>query len=151
MRKLLYACALLAPLSSALAQDVSVRKQPSEFTFKDNPAIPKGGQSVLLFGDPKAAGLTVYRVKLPPNYKLPPHTHPYQEIVTVLSGKVGISLGKTHDTSGGLLEPGAFVVVPEGQPHFAWSQAEGGVIQVQIVSGPVTINYLDPADDPRKK
>jgi quercetin dioxygenase-like cupin family protein len=151
MKRLLSICALLAACSSVLAEDAAVRKLPSDLTFKDNPAIPKGGQSVLLFGDPKAAGLTVYRVKLPPGYKLPPHTHPYQEAVTVISGKVGISLGKAIDTSSGLMEAGAFVVVPEGQPHFAWSEGDGGVIQVQITTGPVDIQYVDPADDPRKK
>lgn len=151
MMKLLTLCALLASFSSALAEEALVRKLPSDLTFKDNPAIPKGGQSVLLFGDPKAAGLTVYRVKLPADYKLPPHTHPYQEVVTVISGKVGIGLGKAIETSSGLMEPGAIVVVPEGQPHFAWSGGDGGVIQVQITGGPVNIQYVDPADDPRKK
>src|SRR5207244_8474901 len=31
----------------------------------------------------------VLRIKFPPNFQMPPHTHPYSEVVTVISGNIG--------------------------------------------------------------
>lgn len=149
MRFVLTLCAL-SIVTCAAAEDGPVKRQAAELTFKDNAAIPKGGQTTILFGDPKAASPIVYRVKLPPNYKLPPHTHAYQETVTVLSGKVGAGFGPTLETKGPLEEPGALLVVPANQPHYYWTESEGVTFQVQAV-GPVGITYINPADDPRSK
>jgi hypothetical protein len=40
--------------------------------------------------------------------------------------------------------------VPANQAHFVWTGDEEAVVQVQFV-GPFGINYINPADDPRKK
>jgi quercetin dioxygenase-like cupin family protein len=126
--------------------------KPDQLTFKDNPAIPKGGQLAVVVGDPtKPGSVVVQRVKFPANYRVLPHTHPYGEVVTVISGSMGFGLGETFDTSKGEMAPAGTVhVVPAKQPHYAWTGSEGAIAQAQFV-GPGGIDYVNPADDPRKK
>jgi quercetin dioxygenase-like cupin family protein len=89
VKKLLFLGVLIAVAGSALAQEKAATVLPDALVWKDNPSIPKGGQVTILVGDPTKAGeVVVQRVKLPPNYQVPPHTHPYAETVTVISGSV---------------------------------------------------------------
>ena len=73
-----------------------------------SPSLPKGAQYVILTGDPtKALSMVVQRVKLPPNYQVPAHTHPHIVIETVLTGSMGFGTGDRLDTQkGGMLKSG---------------------------------------------
>lgn len=92
MRLFLIVMAALAFASSALAQDKIERmsaKTMQSFTadkikWSDEPILPKGAQSALLVGDPSQAGVFIVWLKFPPNYPIPPHTHPFTEVLTVL-------------------------------------------------------------------
>ena len=152
MKKYLMLATLIALAGTAFAQDQAARVTPEQLTWKDNPVIPKGGQAALLFGDPtKAGAVVIQRVKFPANYKVPPHTHPYGEVVTVISGSVGFGLGDAFDTSKGeVIKAGSLNVVPAKQSHFVWTGSEEAIVQVQFV-GPGGIDYINAADDPRKK
>jgi hypothetical protein len=55
--------------------------------------------------------VVVQRVKLPPNYQVPPHTHPYAETVTLISGSVGFGMGEKFDNKGALATPGTLFAV----------------------------------------
>jgi quercetin dioxygenase-like cupin family protein len=152
MKTLLISVALISLSGPALAQDAAVMVTPGALTWKDNPALPKGGQVAILVGNPtKAGGIVVQRTRLPANYKIPPHTHPYAETVTVISGSVGFGMGEKFDTTKGeVVKPGALQAMPMRHAHFLWTGSEEAIIQVQFV-GPAAIDYVDPADDPRKK
>ena len=151
MKKLLISVALIALAGSALAQDAVTMVKPDGLTWKDNPALPKGAQFAVLVGDPtKAGGMVVQRVKLPANYQVPPHTHPYAETVTVISGSLGSGMGEKFEKKGEMLKPGSFFALPAKHAHFVWTGNEEAIIQVQFV-GPGVIDYINPADDPRKK
>lgn len=114
------------------------------------PALPAGAQMAVLSGDPKQPGPFTMRLKTPAGYKIPPHTHPADENVTVISGKFQISMGDSFDQSKGKpLGPGAFFSMPAGMHHFAWSPEES-VIQLHGI-GPWDIRYLSPSDDPRRR
>jgi quercetin dioxygenase-like cupin family protein len=152
MKKLLISVALIALSGSALAQDAmkATRVKPDELTWKASPALPPGAEVAILVGDPTKAEVVVQRVKFPPNYRLPPHTHPYAEVVTVLSGSVGFGMGEKFDTTKGEMVPvGSLNVVPAKHAHFGWTGKEGAIVQAQF-TGPGAINYINPADDPRK-
>jgi quercetin dioxygenase-like cupin family protein len=152
MKKLLIFAALIAVVSSALAQDAMkvTTVTPDALTWKDNPNIPKGAQVAILLGDPTRAGeVVVQRVKLPANYQVPPHTHPYAETVTVISGSVGLGMGEKFE-KGELAKPGTFYAQPAKHAHYVWTGNEEAIIQVQF-TGPGGIDYINPADDPRKK
>ena len=95
------------------------------------PLLPAGAQMVVLDGDPGKKGSFTVRLKMPAGYKIPPHTHPVAERVTVISGAVHFGIGEKFDESAGReLKAGDFAVIPAGVPHFAWSLSEA-VVQIQ--------------------
>jgi quercetin dioxygenase-like cupin family protein len=137
--------------AAATAQDNPTRLTPEELTWKDNPAFPKGVKVVTLVGDPSKAGdVVVMRIKFPAHFQMPPHTHPYSEVVTVISGDVGSSHGEKFEKNGGLMQPGSLWVYPARHRHYAWTENDEAILQVQF-TGPAGIDYMNPADDPRKK
>jgi quercetin dioxygenase-like cupin family protein len=94
------------------------------------PAFPKGAQISVLSGDPTKEGLYVIRLKVPAGYKVPPHTHPNDENITVISGTFNIGMGSTFDeTKGKALNAGGFMHMPKGMQHFAWFTEES-IIQL---------------------
>ena len=125
--------------------------KPDALVWKENPAFPKGIQIATLVGDPTKAGDTVVqRIKFRPNFQMPPHTHPFSEVVTVISGRIGTSSGEKAEKKGALLEPGSMWVYPARHAHYAWTGNQEAVLQVQY-TGPGGIEYVNPADDPRKR
>ena len=78
-----------------------------------------------------------------------PHRHHEDRVYTVISGVFYIGLGESFDER--VLEaypPGAVVVLPGGTAHFHWARSGEYVTQV-TASGPISLEYLDQADDPR--
>jgi quercetin dioxygenase-like cupin family protein len=152
MKKHLVAAAvLIAFSSSSIAQETETRVTPDALTWKENPAFPKGVQIAILVGDPAKAGeVVVMRIKFPANFQMPPHTHPYSEVVTVLGGTIGSTHGEKFEKKGEMLKPGSLWVYPAKHAHYAWTEDEGAILQVQFI-GPGGIDYINPADDPRKK
>jgi quercetin dioxygenase-like cupin family protein len=81
----------------------------------ENPAFPKGIQIATILGDPTKSGETVVRrIKFPPNFTMPPCTHPFSEVVTVISGDIGTNAGEKPDKIGSLLKPGSMWISPKG-------------------------------------
>ena len=81
-----------------------------EVQWKEAPPILPGAQAAILYGDPAKEGVFVMRLKFPANYRVPPHTNPVDEIVTVISGEFNIGMGREFDqaqtkpyTAGGLI------------------------------------------------
>src|SRR5882757_7206613 len=147
MKKLLITAALIALAGSAMAQDVMKVVTPDELVWKEHPVF-KGAQIVILVGDPTKAETIIQRVKFPPNCKVPPHTHPYSEVVTVLSGTYWNAMG--NDTEKGVpLKPGSVFVLPANPPHDTWTTDEEVILQINF-TGPGGITFINPADDPRK-
>jgi hypothetical protein len=151
MKPLFLTAAVIALVTPVSAQDIMTTATPEALTWKDNSALPKGSQLAILIGDPtKAGGVVVQRVQFPANYVVPPHTHPYAETVTVISGSVGFGSGEKLDKSGPMAKVGGFLANPAKHAHYVWTGNEPAIIQVQF-TGPGGIDYINPADDPRKK
>jgi hypothetical protein len=125
--------------------------KPDELKWKDGPpSLPKGAKIAILEGDPSKEGPFVFRVKVPDGYKIPPHTHPKPERVTVISGTFNIGMGDKFDANMGEAMPaGTYGTWPAKMKHFVWVKGET-VIQFHG-EGPWLINYLNPNDDPRKE
>ena len=134
-------------LPAAMAQDAMKVVTPDELVWKEHPVF-KGAQTVILVGDPTKAETIVQRVKLPPHFKVPPHTHPYSEVVTVLSGTYWNAMG--DDEKGVALKPGSVFVLPANHTHHTWTEDEEVIVQVNF-TGPGGVTFINPADDPRKK
>lgn len=124
---------------------------PSELTWADAPpALPPGAKMAVLDGDPNKPGSFTVRLQAPAGYKIPPHTHPAAERVTVISGTVNLGMGDKFDEAAGKeMGEGSFVVLPAGMSHFAWSNGET-IVQIHS-EGPFKIKYVNAADDPRNK
>jgi quercetin dioxygenase-like cupin family protein len=156
--------ALLAAVSLGLAQPGQEGKEGSAGTHVAHlvvtpdqvkwgpapPSLPLGAQMAVLEGDPSKAGAPfAIRAKLPDGYRVPPHWYPTNERIIVLQGTFGMGLGERFDPAAGRELPvGSYVVTPKGVRHFVWAKGET-VIQVSGM-GPIEINYVNPADDPRK-
>lgn len=114
------------------------------------PSIPAGAEVAMIEGDPSVAGdVFVFRIRFPAGYTLPPHVHPADERVTVISGTLNLGMGEALDRGRGRVLPaGSQFLMPPGHAHYVWTGDEGAVIQLTSV-GPWDIRYIDPADDPR--
>ena len=112
------------------------------------PSLPAGAKFAVLEGDPGKEGFFAIRLQMPAGYKIPAHTHPTDEHVTVISGTCNFGMGpKYDDASAKEMSAGAYVVLPAGMQHFAGSKS-GCVVQVTS-TGPFQVTYVNPADDPR--
>jgi quercetin dioxygenase-like cupin family protein len=145
------ALAALASTAAGLAADEHKVLTPQDVKWSPGPpSIPKGAEVAVLFGDPSKEGLFAMRLKMPNGYKVPPHSHPKPEIVTVISGTFHIGMGDKADPSKAKALPaGGFFAFPPGMNHFA-SVDEETVVQINS-TGPWGLTYVDPKDDPRQK
>lgn len=113
------------------------------------PSLPAGAKIAVLDGDPGKQGMFTIRLQMPAGYKIPAHTHPTAEHVTVISGTTYLGMGpKFDDATAKAMTAGAYVVMPAGMQHFAGTK-EGCIVQVHAM-GPFEIKYVNPADDPRQ-
>src|SRR5207249_7458094 len=71
---------------------------PGQIKWQDGPpSLPRGAKFAVLEGDPSKEGIFTMRVWLPDAYRLPPHTHPKVEHVTVISGTFNFGMGDKFD------------------------------------------------------
>lgn len=131
-------------------KETAALHRPDGLKWQDGPpSLPPGAKFAVLEGDPAKPGAFVFRVKVPDGYKIPPHTHPKPERVTVISGTFNLGMGDRFDaTKAEALPAGTYGTWPAGMKHFVWVKGET-VVQFHG-EGPWVIEYLDPADDPRK-
>jgi quercetin dioxygenase-like cupin family protein len=122
---------------------------PTQIKWADGPpSLPRGAKFAVLEGDPAKDGFFTMRIRVPDGYEIPPHTHPKVEHVTVISGAFNFGMGEKFGRAETKEMPaGTFGFWPAGMKHFAWARGET-VVQLHGI-GPWSIEYLDPADDPR--
>jgi quercetin dioxygenase-like cupin family protein len=124
---------------------------PPEIKWGPAPAVlPAGAEAAVLFGDPSEEGLFVLRLKLPAGYSVAPHTHPVDEVITVISGTFRMGMGETADQRKAQpLPAGSFFALPPGTAHYVFIDQET-VVQISTI-GPWGLTYINPEDDPRPK
>ena len=113
-------------------------------------SLPAGTRMAVLDGDPTRAQLFTVRLWMPNDYRIPPHTHPAYEHITVISGVFHVGMGNTFNMSGNVreLRAGDFLAIAPNMAHFAHAAGET-VIQLHGM-GPWQVNYVNRADDPRR-
>ena len=128
-----------------------VMMMPGEMTWQDAPpGLPAGAKIAVLSGDPSKAELFSIRLKFPPNYKIPAHTHSFDEHVAVVSGSLEMGIGNQAGSSQQKSFPtGSYTLFPANKAHFAMSKGET-IVHIYGM-GPFSITYLNPAEDPRNK
>jgi quercetin dioxygenase-like cupin family protein len=137
-------------VSSKNASSAAVTKAaPGEdFNWGPAPAIfPAGAQMAVLQGNPGGTEMFTVRLRFPNGYKIPAHTHPTDEHVTVISGHFLVGMGDKFDANATMtLKSGGFVTAPAGHAHFA-AAVGPTVVQVSAM-GPFAMTYVNPADTP---
>jgi quercetin dioxygenase-like cupin family protein len=145
---------ILATAASAAAHDPAAHHSfvpPGQVKWGAGPpSLPPGAQASVLYGDPAKEGPFSLRLKLPAGYRIPPHTHPKPEMVTVISGTFNVGMGATANrASTRALGAGGFIGMDPGTQHYVFIDRP---TEIQLNStGPWSITYVNPADDPRQK
>lgn len=139
--------------SSAAAADERMPQRmytPDQIKWQPGPpSLLPGAQMAVLEGDPSKPGFFCMRLRLPDGYKVMPHWHPKQERVTVISGTLNLGMAEAFDPAATHpLTAGSYSTMPPGMRHFGFAR---GATEIQLATnGPWSINYVNPADDPRK-
>jgi quercetin dioxygenase-like cupin family protein len=150
MRYMLVLAILALPVASVAAQEQkAVVVTPDATQWGPAPAIlPAGAKAAVLDGDPSKPGLFTMRLSVPDGYRIPPHFHPVDEHVTVISGQLQVGMGDSFDASKlSTLPAGTFGMIPAAMHHFA--QAKGATVLQLHGTGPWKLIYVNPADQPK--
>ena len=102
-----------------------------------------GRQRAQLLGDSSQGGAWVDRVKIPAGGRVLAHTHPRDELVTVIEGTWYLGEGEKFDPAklkG--YRRGSFIIIPAGVPHFLAAK-EGDVIVQLSGTGKFGTDYLE--------
>jgi ketosteroid isomerase-like protein/quercetin dioxygenase-like cupin family protein len=128
-----------------------VMVQPAAITWMDPPpSLPPGSKIAVISGDPSKPAPFVIRAQVPAGYKVPPHWHPGDENLTVLSGTVALGMGDAWDEAKmQTVGAGGYVGLPAQMRH-SFLAKTAATFQVHGM-GPFVVNYVNPADDPSKK
>ena len=147
MRRLLF----LGLSILAAAVPASAQVNPEQIEWGPPPeGLPEGALFAVLSGDPSQAGLFTIRLRFPPGYKILPHRHTGDELVTVTAGEVSLGRGRSYsERKATKLIRGGYSAEPANTDHYAFTKA-GGEIQI-TGQGPFAIAYVRPRDDPRRK
>lgn len=124
---------------------------PTTIAWQDGPgSLAPGAQFAVLEGDPSQPGFFTLQIKMPHGFTIAPHQHPGVERVTVLSGAFHLGHGDTVDREAMQRLPvGSHFSIPPKSTHFAITEGET-IIQLSSI-GPWQIEYVNPADDPRRQ
>ena len=128
----------------ATARGVTSATGDAGRAFRVAPLRPMSGDVEILSGHPDSVGPFVMRIRELPGTVVPPHTHPVDEHVTVVSGTWYFGMGETFDSTAlRELGPGAYAFAPAGTTMFAYSP-EGAIVQVHGI-GPFHIRWRESA------
>jgi quercetin dioxygenase-like cupin family protein len=110
--------------------------------------LTPGALLAVASGNPAEPGRSVIQIYMPDGYRMPPHLHPTDEHVKVLSGAVLIGIGKKFDAKKTMkLVAGDSGTAPTGAPHY--TIASGPTILEVSFEGPYTVTYLNANEAPR--
>ena len=102
-----------------------------------------GRQRAQLFGDSSEGGTWIDRVKIPGGARVLAHTHPQDELVTVIEGIWYLGEGAKFDAAKLKGYPaGSFIIIPAGIPHFVAAK-EGTVVVQPSGIGKFQTDYLE--------
>lgn len=119
------------------------------FTWTKAPAAyPAGAEITVIEGDTSKVGPFTLRLRFPDGYAIAPHSHPFDEHVTVIQGTFVIGMGRSAlRESAQEMPAGSIVIIPSRTEHYLFMK---GVTIVQAHGiGPAALNYVNAADDPR--
>lgn len=140
MNRIFLAVAALVTIVAAVAWSASFAEErknaivgltPDEVRWFTPPYYTDGRQRAQLFGDSSQGGAWVDRAKIPGGARVLAHTHPQDELVTVIEGTWYLGEGAKFDSAKLRGYPaGSFIVIPAGVPHFVATKEGAVVVQL---------------------
>jgi len=131
------ATSLLPAVAHAQAQALAWGPAPAVF--------PAGAKMAVLQGDPSKPEWFTVRLDLPNGYRVQPHFHPTDELLTIISGTFLLGMGDTLDAARATVMPtGGFGTVAANMHHYAIARGRT-VVQVQAM-GPFVLTYVSSQD-----
>jgi hypothetical protein len=142
---------LIVTASVLLASASGAQAKGMKWMDATGAGLPAGAKMAVVSGNPMKDGAFVVRLQMPADYAVPPHHHPTDEKVSIVSGgPLHYGMGDKMDlANAGTLEKGYHVTMQTGMNHWVHAPA-ATVVQVSGM-GPFQITYVNPADDPRTK
>jgi quercetin dioxygenase-like cupin family protein len=154
MKKLIItAIVALAGFNNVNAQEIGIATfaagQVQRVVYADNtawkacpPSLPKNCEIAVFEGHPKKPDLFTVRFHSPDDMHMPAHTHPKDERVTILKGKVAVAFGvnaKREDAKE--FGPGDFYINKRDEVHKVWMD-KGAVLQITGI-GPWKADFVE--------
>ena len=142
MKKILSAAAAVIAILAVFGWSTSMAEQSKEIIGVTADEVrwftpsfyTDGRQRAHLLGDSSQDGDWVDRVKIPGGVRVLAHTHPQDELVTVIEGTWYLGEGTKFDSARLKSYPAhSFIVIPAGLPHFVATKEGAVVIQLSGV------------------
>ena len=138
-----WAASLAEPIKAESAKKEIVGFTPNQVRWFTPSYYHDGRQRAQLYGDSSAGGTWIDRVKIPGGARVLAHTHPKDELVTVIEGTWYLGEGAKFDAAKLRAYPvGSFIVIPAGVPHFVAAKEAAVVVQLSGV-GKFQTDYLE--------
>ena len=104
---------------------------PEQVRWFTPPYYTDGRERAQLYGDSSQGGPWIDRVKIPAGKHVAAHTHPQDELVTVIDGTWYVGVGDKYDPDRLKGYPaGSFVLIPAGVPHFVATKESAVIVQL---------------------
>ena len=140
MRRIVPAVVTVLLASAAWAQELRALK-PDDIQWTQRRSAPDVFIADI-YSDQARPGAYAFRVRAQAGHKLPPHTHPDERTITVLSGTYWAGVGEVFDESRLVAYPaGTFYVIPAGIAHYS-AVLEGEVLFQEAGVGPSRFDMI---------
>jgi quercetin dioxygenase-like cupin family protein len=104
---------------------------PEQLKWTAAPGVAPGAKIAVIEGPLNKPVPFTFRLMIPANSKVAPHTHPAYERVTVLSGTFYVAEGDRFDPARATaLRAGSVAIMPPDTAMFGYTRDEGAVIQL---------------------
>ena len=117
---------------------------PAQVRWFTPPYYTDGRERAQLFGDSsQGGGAWVDRVKIPSGSRVLAHTHPQDELVTVIEGTWYLGEGTAFNPARLKAYPaGSFIIIPADVPHFVAAKEVNAILQLNG-NGKFHTDYLE--------
>src|SRR6266567_4456089 len=144
--RLMLAVFAVAAITLTLADTIKkeiIAFTPTEVRWFTPSYYTDGRERAQLLGDSSQGGAWIDRVKIPAGKRVLAHTHPQDELVTVIEGTWYLGEGtKFNSTKLKGYPAGSFIAIPAGVPHFV-AAMDGNVIIQLNGNGKFQTNYVE--------
>jgi quercetin dioxygenase-like cupin family protein len=134
MKRLIFTAFVFAAIALTLANTNKkeiIGFTPLQVRWFTPPYYTDGRERAQLLGDSSQGGAWVDRVKIPAGKRVLAHTHPQDELVTVIEGTWYLGEGaKFNPTNLKAYPAGSFIVIPAGVPHFVAAKEATVIVQL---------------------